>query len=213
MAYSFYRQLEKRILYLPLGAVVTIADFTDIAGAKTVSKMLTRLSKEGVIRRVMRSVFWKPDGNESEPEPNEVAKALARENGWTMAPSKDTALHLIGMVEVSPKVWTYVTNGTYRKYHYGNHKISFSHSGKSIRSAWSEKTLLLVQCLKAYGKEQITEEVMRQIMARIKGWDLKRIADETKSAAAWIRETTKIMCGRLQAVSVKNHNQRIEDFR
>ncbi len=203
LAYSFFRQLEKRILYLPLGSVVTIADFTDIAGAKTVSKMLTRLAEEGLVRRVMRSVFWKPDGEHSEPEPNEVAKALARENGWELAPSKETALHLFGMVDAKPKVWTYVTNGTYRNYQYGDQQISFTHTGKHFWSKWSEKTILLIQCLKAYGKEHVTDEIRRKLGGKIHGWDTKKLVEETKGAAVWIRDTVRVLCSKSRPVSVK----------
>ncbi|MBP5230882.1 MAG: hypothetical protein ILO68_04055, partial [Clostridia bacterium] len=198
MAYSFFKKLENRILYLPLGSVITIADFTDIASAKTVSKMLTRLSKEGVVERVMRSVFWKPNGEE--PEPDEVAKALARENGWSLAPSKETALHLFGMVDAKPKVWTYVTDGTYRSYRYGDQRISFTHTGKLFRGKWSAKTALFIQCLMAYGKEHITEEIISRFGLRIRGWDLKTLIEETKDTAVWIRKTTKLICRRQPAV-------------
>ena len=206
MAYSFYRQLEKRILYLPLGSVMTIADFTDIAGAKTVSKMLTRLTDEGVIRRVMRSVFWKPDGVNGEPEPNEVAKALARENGWILAPSKETALHLFGLTDTKPTVWTYITDGTYRTYQYGVHRISFTHTGRHFWSKWSEKTILLIQCMKAYGKEHLTDEIRRKLKGKIHGWDTKKLVEETKGSAAWIRDTVRVLCGKSHTVPIQRIN-------
>ena len=209
MAYSYYRHLENRILELPPGAVVTIADFTDIAVPKTVSKMLKRLSADGAVRKVMRSLFWKPDGMHAEPAPNEVAKALARENGWALAPSKDTALHLIGMVEASPKVWTYVTDGTYRKYHYGSQKIFFTHTGRSFRARLSEKTALFIQSLKAYGKEKLTDDIKDRFTKLVSGWDLKTLAEETKGAAAWIREATRAICRRVEVVNAKKTEQRI----
>ena len=190
-------------MYLPLGSVVTIADFTDIAGGKTVSKMLTRLSEEGLIRRVMRSVFWKPDGVHEEPEANEVAKALARENGWDLAPSKETALHLFGMVDAKPKVWTYVTNGTYRTYKYGDQQISFTHTGRHFWFKWSEKTILLIQCLRAYGKERLTEDVRQKLGSKIHGWNTKKLIEETKGAAVWIRDVVRILCSKSHKVSLK----------
>ena len=209
MAASLYKQMKSRIAFLPGGSVLAISDFTDMAKPKTVSKMMTRLSKEGLVAKVLRSVFWKPAEDQNEPEPNEVAKALARENGWELAPTKETALHLFGMVDARPKVWTYVTNGTYRNYRYGVNSISFAHTGRRFWAKWSEKTVLFIECVRAYGKEHIDEEIKAKFRRALRGWDLKKLVEETRGAAAWIRDFTRLLCGKPSPVTEKNNKQRI----
>ncbi|MBR4767379.1 MAG: hypothetical protein IK088_00200 [Lachnospiraceae bacterium] len=192
MKRSLYRQLKNVIGLLPEGTVVSVADFTDMAKPKTVSKMLTRLEKEGEVERVMRSIFWKSDG--SQPRPNDVAEALARENGWETAPTNETALLLFGMEECAPIVWTYLTNGTNRTYSYGRHTITFTHTAGKAFGKMAKKTRMLVQCIRAYGKGCLNGDVSDRLAEKIRGWDLASLKEETKYAAAWVRTTVSALC-------------------
>lgn len=177
------------------GSVFSVADFTDIAQPKTVSKMLTRLSEDGVIGRVLRSVFWLPDGENEHPKPDAVAKALARENKWSLAPSGETALFIMGVEPDEPDEWTYVTNGTYRSYNYGSTIIRFTHASFKFLGVMSEKTRLLVQCIRAYGQNHFSEEKMAALWNKCKNWDWKRIFEEAVDASAWIVRALRKMVG------------------
>ncbi|MBO5305488.1 MAG: hypothetical protein J6B12_01870, partial [Clostridia bacterium] len=48
------------------------------------------------------------------------------------------------------------------------------------------KTALLVQVLKAYGKEHITDEIVAKIASVINFEDLKKIMEETRNTTEWI---------------------------
>ena len=186
MKHSKYKQLRDVIDRCEPGTVMAISDFTDVAQPKTVSKMLTRLEEEGAVERVLRSVYWKPDRNNPEPNPNDVAEALARENSWVLAPSGDTALFLMGLQTEIPPTWTYITSGTYQDYNYGATRISFTHTNHKFFAAMSKKTRLLVQCLKAFGHEHLSEEKMKELVAKCRDWNWKAILEETKHATRWI---------------------------
>ena len=168
------------------GTVMVITDFVDVAQPKTVSKMLTRLEEEGAVERVLRSVYWKPAGIEEGPKPNDVAEALARENSWVLAPSGDTALFLMGLQTEIPPTWTYITSGTYQDYSYGGTRISFTHTNHKFFAAMSKKTRLLVQCLKAFGHEHLSEEKMKELYRKCRDWNWKAILSETKHATGWV---------------------------
>ncbi len=186
MWYSCQKKLESKIHAMPSGSVFGIADFSEIATPKTVSKMLARLEGENGIERVLRGIYWKPDGIHTSPNPDRVAKALARENTWQLVPCGKTALHLFGLEDKSPEEWTYVTDGTYRSYSYDGKKISFLHTTGKILSTMSAKTALLVQVLKAYGREHITDEVMTRIASFLNFEDAKRIWEESRHTTEWI---------------------------
>lgn len=186
MWHSCQKKLELKIHAMPSGSVFSIADFSELATPKTVSKMLARLEGEDGIERVLRGIYWKPDGIHSSPNPDRVAKALARENTWHLVPCGETALHLFGLEAKSPEEWTYVTDGTYRNYSYDGKKISFMHTTGKILSTMSEKTALLVQVLKAYGKEHINEEIMAQIASALNFDEIKKIMEETRHTTEWI---------------------------
>lgn len=186
---SRQKQMEDRIAKADPGAVFVLADFTEIANPKTVSKVMTRLEESGLVSRVLRGVFWKPDPVHSNPNPDEVAHALARGNIWRLAPCGQTALHVAGLSEEQPREWTYVTDGTYRKYSFNGIDISFRHASGKTFSAMSEKAALLVQILKAYGEKHITEDLLSKLKAYFRPDEQKKILEETKHTTAWVAHT------------------------
>ena len=73
----------------------------------------------------MRGVYYKPEynyliGEAIAPAPDEVARALARNYGWTIVPCGDTALNLPGHSTQVPAQWFYVSDGTYKEYSFDN---------------------------------------------------------------------------------------------
>lgn len=195
-------QLEDIISNLPKGAVFAIADFTDVAEPKTISKMLSRMAKAGEVEKLIRSVYWKK--GEIEPKPDEIAQALARENNWECAPSGYTALHLMGLEKDVPDVWTYVTSGTYRKYTCGNILIQFTHTDWKFLATMSQKTKLLVQCVKAYGAEHLNDERMKALVRKCKDFNWTKIKTETKNITRWVSESILRLCGLNDALVAKN---------
>jgi hypothetical protein len=68
------------------------------------------------IRRVIRGVYDKPKYSTllqeySAPNPNEIADALARNYSWTIAPTGNTALNLLGLSTQVPANWSYISSG------------------------------------------------------------------------------------------------------
>lgn len=199
---SKHKQIEQRIADMPEGSVFVIFDFSDLAEPKTVSKTMTRLLESGAIQRVMRGVFWKPKSECSSPHPDDVARAIARENVWQLVPCGDTALHIVGLSDDKPNVWTYVTDGTYRSYSYDGKFICFQHSsGKAFR-AMSEKTALLVQVIKACGPHMhISDDYIAKIRAFFsKPDEQKQILKESRNAAGWIEKSIRKIFGKKEIV-------------
>lgn len=183
---SCQKQLERMVHTMPSGSVFGIADFAELASPKTISKMLARLEGENGIERVLRGIYWKPDGIHTSPNPDKVARALARENTWHLVPCGATALYLFGLNDKSPEEWTYVSSGTYRSYTYDGKKINFLRASGRLLDAVSEKTALLIQILKAYGRECITDELIQRIASFLDFEDAKRIWEETRHTTEWI---------------------------
>ena len=193
---SIHSKIKKRILGMSLGTVFSIADFNDLAVTETTSKVLGRLKDEGVIQKIARGVFWRPNGSDSLPPPHEVASALARGNMWDFAPSGTTALYLFGMEAKPPKIWTYVTDGTYREYLVNDSEIKFSHTTGKLLNEMSAKTKMLVQVIKFYGKDKLTDELLSVLRQKISGTEEEKIIEETKNAPAWIVDAIKRMFGK-----------------
>ena len=193
-------QIEDRIRNSPKGTIYVTSDFTDLASSDAANKALLRLEKAGIIRRILFGVYEYPEYNEFlgeyvEPSPDMVAHALARKFGWTIVPCGDTALNMLGLSTQVPAGWLYVSDGTYKEYTYGNTVIRFKRTTNKEISKISYKTALVIQALKALGKETITDEIINQIASVTTGKEKTAMFAEAKYATSWIYDVIKEICG------------------
>ena len=189
-----------RIESMPAGEVFIISDFSDLADDAAIRKVLSRLEDDGAIRRIMRGVYDCPEYSKFldeyvEPKPDKVAHALARNYGWTIVPCGDTALNMLGLSTQVPAVWLYVSDGTYKEYTYGNTIIKFKRTTNKEISKISYKTALVIQALKALGKENITVEIINKIASTTTDEEKTAMFTEAKYATAWIYDIIKEICG------------------
>ena len=191
--------IRDRINRSDIGTVYVAVDFVDISDKTSVNAYLARLVDEGLIRRVLRGVYDKPEYNDFlgeyvAPAPDKVANALARNFGWTIVPCGDTALNLLGLSTQVPAEWVYVSDGTYKKYTYDNTTIEFKRTTNKEVSKLSYKTALTVQALKALGKEKIDDIVINRLTKLLTADEKKTMIEEAKAATSWIYEYIKLIC-------------------
>ena len=191
--------IRTRIKKLPIGAVITSVDFADITENSRVGVILSRIEAEGLIRRVLRGVYYKPEYNEFlneylAPSPNLVAEALARNFGWTITPCGDTALNILGLSTQVPAAWSYVSDGAYKEYTYDNTTIKFKHTTNKEISKLSQKTALIVQALKALGKDNIDDTIINKLKNEMNDREKENALIEAKAVTSWIYEYIKKIC-------------------
>lgn len=197
---NYLEQIFSRIESMTKGEVFIISDFSDLADEATVRKALSRLEEDGRIRRIMRGVYENPKFNDFlgeyvKPHPDKIAKALARNYGWTIVPCGDTALNMLGLSTQVPAVWLYVSDGNYREYTCGNFVIQFKRTTNKEISKISFKTALVIQAIKALGKDKITGEVIEKIRSLTTDKEKEQMFVEAKYATAWIYDVIKKICG------------------
>ena len=191
--------IRDRINRSDIGTVYVAVDFVDISDKTSVNAYLARLVDEGLIRRVLRGVYDKPEYNDFleeyvAPSPDKVANALARNFGWSIVPCGDTALNLLGLSTQVPAAWVYVSDGTYKEYAYDNTTIQFKRTTNKEVSKLSYKTALTVQALKALGKDKIDDTVISRLSKLLTAEEKKTMLEEAKAATSWIYEYIKLIC-------------------
>ena len=197
---NYFEQILSRIESIAKGEVFIISDFSDLADEATVRKALSRLEEDGKIRRIMRGVYENPKFNDFlgeyvKPHPDKIAKALARNYGWTIVPCGDTALNMLGLSTQVPAVWLYVSDGNYREYTCGNFVIQFKRTTNKEISKISFKTALVIQAIKALGKDKITGDVIEKIRSLTTDEEKEQMFVEAKYATTWIYDVIKEICG------------------
>ena len=101
------------------------------------------------------------------PDPDAVARAIARKNNWTISPDSNAALNLLGLSTQVPAKWVYVSTGASRGYMWGNTRLTFIHENPQDLAGLSFIPALVVQALKALGKERITARVKEILSYRL----------------------------------------------
>ena len=157
---------------------------------------LLRLEEEKLIVRIIRGVYYKAEYNEFlqeyiVPNPDKVAHALARNFGWTIVPCGDTALKILGLSTQVPAAWSYVSDGTYKEYTYDNTTIKFKRTTNKEISKLSYKTALVVQALKALGKDNINDTIINKLKNDLTDEEKTTALLEAKAATSWIYEYIK----------------------
>ena len=196
---TYHEKIKERITTSKKGTIFVISDFTDIAPIPTIKKVLSRLVEDKTIRRVMRGIYEYPTYNAFleeyvAPSPHEIAKALGRNFGWTIVPYQDAALNMLGLSTQVPASWTYATNGPYKEYAYGNVTIQFKHTSNKDITNLSAKFALIIQALKAIGRDKIDGDVIKKFSDILTPDEKESLIEETKRSSAWISGTIKQIC-------------------
>ncbi len=199
MNFDYHGRISEIINKSEYGTVFVSADFTDITDKKTVNVILERIASGGQLRRIIRGVYDKPLYNDFldeylVPSPDLVANALARNYGWSIVPCGDTALNLLGLSTQVPAAWTYVSDGPYKEYSFENTTLKFKRITNKEISKLSYKSALVVQALKALGKENVTDSVLLKLKNDLTADEKNKLLNEAKSVTSWIYEYIKLIC-------------------
>lgn len=200
MSKDITAKILERIHGYGKSSAFTPKDFLDLASHEAVRKALTRLTYGKKIRRLARGVYEYPAFSRllnapSSPDPDAIARGIARAHGWTISPSGDTALNLLGLSTQVPARWEYFSDGPTKTYKWnsndGGGSIIFKHRANKETTVLSPKTAILVQALKALGEKNIDNSVIAKLRKNINSKDRARAVREARYATSWVYEVIK----------------------
>lgn len=199
MASGIYAEIKKRIELAEQGTVFLTSDFTDIATTTTIRKCLSRQVEEKRIRRIMDGVYEKPVYSNLLKEyipanPDKIAYAIARSYRWTIAPCGDVALNKLGLSTQVPVVWSYISDGPYRKFSWDNITLSFKHRANREISFMSETTTLVVEALRSLGKERVDDGVISTLKNKLPKEEKEKMLAEATGVSEWIYTVIRKVC-------------------
>ena len=175
------------------GSVVTPKDFLDLASHETVRQILSRLAKEGKIRRLLRGVYEYPVFSEmlkapASPDPDAIAHAIARAHGWTIVPAGETALNILGLSTQVAAQWQYFSDGPSKRYTWEGGVFILKHRTNKETTKLSPKTALVVQALKTLGEDNVDDKVLSGLRERLNSSERARAFKEARYATSWVYE-------------------------
>jgi len=193
----------ERIKEQPPGWVFSAYDLIFEFYRGETDESLSYLAKEGAIRRILRGVYDYPIYNEQlkmnePPDINKVAEALSRKFNWKIYPDNDTVLKNMGLSEFAvstlndisskqvPKNSIYYTNGPSKRYYIGDQCIEFKHISQKETSLMYANTAMVIQAIKAVGKNQITPEFLTKLAGKFTFSEWTQIRDDASNSTGWI---------------------------
>ena len=198
-------QINNRINQSAYGSVFVVSDFLDIADNSAIKQNLKRFADAGIIERVITGLYYKPKYSEIMKENtavdiNEAAKGIARYYNWTICPSGETALNMLGLSTQVPACYEYISSGPYKEYEIDGIPISFRHRSLKETQGFSSITALVIQSIKSIGKDNIIEKEIEIIKSKLSEQDKKLILAEGQKTTAWIYQVIKRICSEVSNV-------------
>lgn len=196
MIESIENRILTKIKKAGRGTVFFIDDFVSFGVAKTINKILERLSDRGEIARVARGIYTRPQkskllGTTLTPPIETVAKAIARRDRARIVPTGAYALHVLGLSTQIPINAVYLTDGGARKIQIGKRTILFKKTAPKNLAAIGEISGPVIQALKVLEKDKVTQEEQQKVIALLKKEDIVRLHHDIRLAPEWIRNIMK----------------------
>lgn len=193
---STTNKIMERMISTKEGIIYTNSDFYDLGSPDAIRKSLSRLSNHNKIYRLIDGFYTIPAYIDiikeySYPSPDQLANKIADKYMWNITPNGDTALNEIGISTQVPNVCEYISDGPYREFKYFNMTIKFKHTSNRYVSQYSKPVALIIQSIKAVGKDQITDKQMKIIASYVDKYVSDNMLEEAKSVPVWIYEIIK----------------------
>ena len=187
-----------RMSYSRYGAFC-IRDFLDLASYVAIRKALDRLENDGRIRRIIRGIYDKPRYSKKfnmfeAPNIENVAKSLARNYNWTICPSGNLSLNLLGLSTQIPARYIYISTGPYAEYEIDGTSLEFRHTNNMMFTDFSFITLLLIQAMKAIGRGNILYEDIEHLRAYLTNKEKRDLLKDASKTVYWIRDIIMDIC-------------------
>lgn len=152
------------------GAIFFPDDFVGCGTPDAVRSGLSRMCREGIVRRYAKGIYYTPlvdkwDGSLREPSLDTIAQKIAQRDNARIVPTGAYALNRLGLSTQVPANIVYITDGSARQLKFDTGKsITFRHSNELGNFAYQSTVMqLAVMAMREIGEKNLTEEQFASI--------------------------------------------------
>jgi hypothetical protein len=184
-------KIKRRIIGKGRGAVFTPADFLDLGSRDSVDQTLSRLTDQGVIRRLARGIYDYPKTSPRlgrlSPDPDAVAAAIARKDGRVVQVSPARAANMLGLTTQVPAKAVYLTDGPSRTKQIGAQTIIMRNAAAKNLVGAGKPTGAVFQALRYLGKDGVDASVVARLSKTIDADTRRALVKDALQAPGWMR--------------------------
>ena len=174
----------------PNGTVFFPQDFKTLGSPEAIRIALYRMVKNKEIMRYDQGIYYCPEEDsiigKVRPSLREVAYAIAKRDKARIIPTGVSALNLLGLSPQIPTKEVYLTDGSPRKILINRSTLLFKRTSTKNLSFTGELTSLVVQALKAIGKDNLTDDIELKVIQFLKKEDKATVLKDSVLAPNWI---------------------------
>lgn len=189
------QQVLARMKKAGRGTLFFPENFAGLAATAAIRKALQRLTENRAVIRIAQGIYTIPETDtvigQVTPGIEAVAKAIAKRDKATIVPTGVYALNRLGLSTQVPLNIVYLTDGAARKIIIGKQSIKFKKATPKNLLAKGPISSLVIQALRAIGKDKATKQELDKIYNLLKKEKLQNIQYDMKLAPAWIADILK----------------------
>jgi hypothetical protein len=190
---SVYDKLRRQVEKRGRGAVFVTREFLELGSRAAVDEALSRLAREGEIRRLGRGLYDYPRLHPSlgpvPADPDRVAEALARKSGGRIQSAGARAANALGLSEQVPARPVYLTDGRRRTVRVGGQTIEMRHAEPRSLAGAGRVEGTVIQALRHLGPGQISADTIGQLRQTLTAREKAALRREALSAPGWLVPT------------------------
>lgn len=188
---STHQTILRRVAKQGRGWAFTPHDFADLGDPRGIGMALTRLVRDGKIRRVARGLYDCPHPHpvlgQTGATADAVVDAVARGRHLRLLPSPQVAANQLGLSTQVPAQMIYQTDGAPAKVLLGKRQIVFRrNTGRNLALA-GRASGLVAQALRDVGKGKVTPDTIQHLRQRLDAPAKKQLAADLALVPAWMR--------------------------
>lgn len=185
-------KIQKRVRAKGERDVFVTHDFLDLGTRAAVDQALSRLARQGALRRVGRGVYNRPRVNERlgitiSPAPEEIAKAIASSAASRLQVAGAQAANALGLSTQVPARIVYLTDGTPRTIQVGNQTLVFRHASPRSMATAGRTSGTVIQALRHLGQKNVNDEVVARLRKSLSVKEKSTLKKDRLYAPGWIQ--------------------------
>jgi hypothetical protein len=161
------KQISEAIAINPPGEILFLTDFRSLGTDSAIRTTLSRMSREGTLKRLAHGIYQKPKTDpvlgELLPGPEELAQKIADKELIRIKPSGAYALNKLGLSTQVPTRLVYITDGKSRQIKLGNMIILFKSTTPKKLSMRGKYSSLIIQALEELDLNNIDMEMEKKL--------------------------------------------------
>src|SRR5579872_3228678 len=174
------------------GWIFTTSDFLDLGSEDSLKQALSRLWRDGIIRRLARGIYDYPRLHKKlgvlSPNPDDVAAALAGSTGSRLQISGGRAANLLGLTTQVPAQLVYLTDGPPRRIKVEGQTIQLRNARPSKFPGTGTPAGLAIQAMRAVGPSVDKKLLFRRLSEGLSASDKLHLIRLRKYAPRWAQE-------------------------